>query len=315
MKLTNKLAVLAIGVAALVGFRAHAEEWQPNGPLKLQIAFEPGGSTDTIGRVVAQALEEKTGWNVVVENKSGGGGIAMYSAISQMPPRGNVIGMGVNLPIIANLITRPDKIPFGVEDFDYLATVSRAQLGLAVRSDAPYDDIAGMVAHSKDSGGLAIAFDTPVQKLLVEMFNRETGAEFKTVSTKGGAEAYKMVLGGQIAGAFGAGGHLKFLDSGDMKMIAAANKDRLSYAPEVETLIEQGYNAYVDPVFYFATTKGTDPVARDALTAALQKAFETDEVKTVVRNVNFTEVENMGPDGTKQMMIDGIEAVKPLFGQ
>ena len=61
-----------------------AEDWSPKGSIKLQIGFGAGGSTDTIGRLVAAQVEEDTGWNVVVENKPGGGGVAMLSGLSRV---------------------------------------------------------------------------------------------------------------------------------------------------------------------------------------------------------------------------------------
>ena len=141
------------------------------------------------------------------------------------------------------------------------------------------------------------------------------GVEFQFLSTKGGAENTKLVLGGQAIAGFEAGEHLPFLESGDVKMIASMNNKRHNYAPDTPTLPEQGYDIYVDPVFFFATTKGTPDDAREALIAALSAALASDEVSSVVGNTLKSPIDNMGPEGTKMMMTDGLVNVGALFGK
>jgi tripartite-type tricarboxylate transporter receptor subunit TctC len=104
MKLNKKIAGMVAGLAMIVSGAAFADDWKPNGTLRLQIGFGAGGSTDTMGRVIAKVMKEQTGWNIIAENKTGGGGVAMFTGISQRPATGNVIGMGVNMPIMINLV-------------------------------------------------------------------------------------------------------------------------------------------------------------------------------------------------------------------
>lgn len=314
MTLKAKIAALAAAALVAVSGAASAADWAPSGTLKLQIGFGAGGSTDTMGRVIAKVMKEQTGWNIIAENKPGGGGVAMFTGIANMPPKGNVIGMGVNMPVLINLVKRGDQLGFDLDSFDYLGTVGRAQLALIARADAPFNTLEEMIAYSKANDGVAIAFDAPPQKLLMEVVNRDSEADFRFVSTKGGAENIKLMLGGQVMAGFGAGTHVKYMEAGDLKMIASANDSRHAYAPEIATVREAGVNAYLDPFFYFAITKGTDPAAAEALGKALEAALATDEVAEVVRNAAQTDVENLGVDGTKAMMTDGLENIKVLFG-
>ena len=84
MKLTARL--LALGLSALISTApAMAQDWAPKGPLTINIGFGAGGSTDTMGRVLAKVMQDNTGWPTVVENKPGGGGVAMFTGISQRP--------------------------------------------------------------------------------------------------------------------------------------------------------------------------------------------------------------------------------------
>lgn len=314
MKLTHVLKGAMVALGLTVSASAALAEWAPSGPLKLQIGFAAGGSTDTMGRVIAQVMKEQTGWNIIAENKTGGGGVAMFTGISQRPADGSVIGLGVNMPILINLVKRGDTLPFDLDSFDYLGTITRAQLAIVARADAPFDDVAGMIEYAKANDGLPIAFSAVPQKFLMEAVDKKAGAGFRFVSTKGGAENMKLILGGQVQVGFASGEHLQYLKTGDMKMIASVNDARHTYAPDVETVIEAGYDVYVSPMFYFATGAGTDPEAKEALSAALAEALTDEKVREVVRNAASSEVLNLGPEGTRKMMTDGIENVRVLFG-
>ncbi|WP_137700148.1 tripartite tricarboxylate transporter substrate binding protein [Marimonas lutisalis] len=314
MKLMTWMKSAATAAAMMLAGMASAE-WAPSGTLKLQIGFGAGGSTDTIGRVVAQVMKEQTGWNVIAENKPGGGGVAMFTAIANRPADGSIVGLGVNMPLFVNLVNRPEQMKFDLDSFDYLGTAGRAQLALVARGDAPFDDIDGLIAAAKDAGGAPIAFGAKPQELLMRFISKQAGVDFQFLSTKGGAESSKLLLGGQALASFASGEHLPFLESGDVKMLASVNNVRHSYAPDTPTAIEQGYDIYVDPVYFFATTAGTPDEARSALAAALAAALDSDEVKTVVQNALQSPIDNLGPDGTAEMMKAGLVNTGKLFGK
>ena len=207
------------------------------------------------------------------------------------------------------------EVKFTLDSFDYLGTAARAQLALVARGDAPFDDVAGMAEWAKANGGLAIGSDAKPQVLAMQQVMQQTGAEFQFLSTKSSAEILKLLLGGQAMVGFATGTHLDYLESGELKMLASANNGRHSYAPDTPTLVEQGFNVYVDPWFYFAMAEGTSDEAHAAISAALAKAMEAEEVKTAVFNALSVEVNNIGGDATRQMLVDGVENVRVLFGK
>ena len=290
-----------------------AADWHPAGPIKLQIGFGAGGSTDTLGRVIAASMEQATGWDVVVENKPGGGGVAMFSSLSQAQPDGMTIGMGVTVPIHINLATRGDKLPFKADSFDYLATIARAQLAIIARADAPFDDLAGLIAYAKANDGANVAFDAKPQQLVMDAVAKESATNMKMVSHKSGAEVVQSVLGGHVDAGFSAGAHIQYLNSGDVKMIASVNADRHSYAPDTATVIEQGYNYYVDPYFYIAAPKGLPDDAKTALAKAIDDAIHSPAALDVIKNTIQTEPKNLGPDGTMKMLVDGVNDIGVLL--
>lgn len=315
--MTLRLACTGVVAAAamIAAAMASAADWQPSKPINLQIGFGAGGETDTLGRVVAAVMEEQTGWDVVAENKPGGGGVAMFSGIARAPADGTVIGLGVNMPIMINLVLRGDKLPFNLDSFDYLATVARAQLAIIAKGDAPFDDIKGLIDYSKAHGGAAIAYDAKPQELILRGIDKQAGAGLKLVSTKSTAEMIQFVLGGQVMASFAAGKHIPYLQSGQLKVLASANDGRHNYAPDVASLREQGYDLFVDPYFYFAAPKGLAQETKTALTAALANAINSAKVRKVVANALSADVDNQGPDGTRQMLVDGMQGVRILFGK
>lgn len=315
MKFKLKLLALAASAGMALAMPAYAAEWEPDGPLTIQIGFGAGGSTDTMGRVLGKVMEDNTGWNIVVENKPGGGGVAMFTGLSQMPPRGKTIGMGVSIPVLVQLVQRGDELPFNVDSFDYLGTVAKAELALVASKDAPFDDLDGMVAYAKEQGTMAVATMAPPQVLMMNATTSTTGAAFNLVTADGGAEVMKLILGGQVLAGFGSGEHYPYLESGDMKVIAGANQARLSYAPEVKTFSESGVDVYVDPIFFLAMTGGTDPAAIEAIGAAIDEAIKAPEFAEIVENAVKGAPINMGIEGTHKMMTDGLANAKILFAK
>ena len=115
--------------------------------------------------------------------------------------------------------------------------------------------------------------------------------------------------------AFAGGSHGAYLDSGDVKMITVGNSQRHSYAPDVKTIAEQGYGVFVDSTFFIATTKGTDPAIKEALSNAISNALASDEVIEVVSNAAKSSVLDLDPKATHSLMLDGLPVMKKLIGK
>ena len=302
----------AIGVAMLaLPATAHAE-WEPDGPITLQIGFGAGGATDTIGRALEAAIEENTDWEVIVENKPGGGGIAMFSGLVRDDPDGLTLGMGVTMATLMNLATRGDSLPFKIDSFDYLATVVVAPLAIIAPAEAPYDTVAELVEQSKADGGYLVGFDAGPQKMILEAINKTNGAGFELVSHKSGAEQIQGLLGGQLQAGYGAGSHIEYLKSGDIKMLAVVTDTRQPYSPDTTTLIEQGFDYSLDPYFYIAAPKGLSAEAKEALAKALDDAINSEEMAELIENVMQTEPRNLGPDGTEAKLNSSLDLISKL---
>lgn len=318
MDLIQKMKRGLVGVvtasALIAGAPASAEDWAPKGTLKLQIGFGAGGSTDTMGRVLVEVMKEQTGWNIIAENKPGGGGVALFTGISKRQPTGDVLGMGVTSPLAINKVIRGDKLPFSMDDFAYIGTVANGQLALVAPADAPFDDIAGMVENSKTGDGMPVGIMAKPQEMVMNYISNATEAKFNFVSTAGEAENIKLLLGGQIAAGWVSGGHLPYLESGDMKMITVGNDNRHTYAPDTATVREQGFEVAIDPYFFIAGPKGLPDTVTAVLSAALDKALADPRMQEITLNAAKAPAVNLGPDGTRAQMMRSLESYKALVG-
>jgi tripartite-type tricarboxylate transporter receptor subunit TctC len=306
------IGLVLISMAVLPGI-SPAADWAPKGSITFQIGFGAGGATDIMGRLIAAEVEKNTGWNIVVENKPGGGGVAMFSTLMREKTDGQTLGIGVSMPIFLNLANRGDKLPFGINSFDYLATIVRGEIALVAKEDAPFNNLKELMAYAqKQKQGIAVAFDAKPQQMVLGPVAQKAGVKFKFVKHKSGAEQIQSILGGHADVACTAGAHVKYVESKDLKVIASLSKDRHACAPDAMTLIENGYDLYLEPYFYIAAPKGLPENAKTALAKALDDAIHSDKVKEALANTMKVKPLNLGPEGTLKMMQDGEAAVKAL---
>ena len=307
------ITIFTLACMMVLPVLGQAQTWSPKKSITLQIGFGAGGTTDILGRLIAARVEEDTGWNVVVENKPGGGGVAMFSTLMREKPDGLTLGVGVSLPILLNLANRGDKLPFKIDSFDYIATIIRGEMAIVAKADAPFNNLTELLAYAKkQKSGIAVAFDAKPQQMVVAPVAKQANVKFKFIKHKSGAEQIQSLLGGHAAIACTSGEHVKYIKSGDLKMIASLSKDRHSYAPEAMTLMENGYNLYLEPYFYIAAPKGLPSEVKASLAKAFDKAIHADNVKEALNNTMKVAPHNLGPDGTFKMMSQGEIDIKAL---
>ena len=152
-----------------------------------------------------------------MENKPGGGGVALFSTLMNKKPDGLTLGVGVNMPILINLAMRGDKLPFKVDSFDYIATITKGENAMVVKADAPYDNFKEFIEYAKTQKGVPIAFDAAPQQMVLNAVSKQSGVKFKLVKHKSGAEQIQSLLGGHVAVACMAGAHIKYIKSHNPK--------------------------------------------------------------------------------------------------
>lgn len=309
----HKLKTLAAVTVALgLSFSAvSAEDWAPTKPIKIQVGFGAGGSTDTLSRVLASEIEKNTGWDVVVENRPGGGGVAMLSGLMRAKPDGHTLGIGVTIPIVMQLAARGDSLPFKADTFDYVGTISAAPLAVVTQTDASYSDFVGLVEFAKANGGANVGYDGNAQLMMMQAVNKTHDAGLRPVSFNTTAEVIQALLGGHIDAGFAGGSHVEYIEANRLKMLASATAERHSYAPDSGTLVEQGFPYFVDGYFFVAAPDGLSDEASAALDAAISAAVGSDAIKEATAGMALEAV-NIGAQATLDSMVNGAKAAAGL---
>lgn len=172
----------------------------PKGPVKIIVPFPPGGPTDTIGRLLAQKLQESWGQPVVLDYKPGAGTAIGVDFVAKSPADGYTIGM-VNSSFAVNPTLRK-KLPYDTQkDLSGVTQLFNMQLAIVARPDAPFNNLRELVEFAKKNPG-KLNYGTPgagsTTHLGAELLKREAGFEMQHIGMKGSAPAHTELLGGRL---------------------------------------------------------------------------------------------------------------------
>ncbi|MGO4332618.1 Bug family tripartite tricarboxylate transporter substrate binding protein [Cupriavidus sp. 2TAF22] len=240
------LLMLAVPATLLAAALPAAADTYPSQPVRLVVPFPPAGGTDVMARLVFNKVGMSTHWNVVVENRAGAGGNIGMDAVAKARPDGYTLGMGQTANLAINPTLYP-KMPYdAVKDFTPVALVSAQPLVLIVRKDAPYKNLADLVAAGKARQlSMASAGTGTVGHLTGEMFARRTGIKMLHVPYKGASPALTDLLGGQTDFYFATPPiALPMIKAGKLRALAVTSSKRLPLVADVPTVIEGGYAGF-----------------------------------------------------------------------
>jgi tripartite-type tricarboxylate transporter receptor subunit TctC len=241
----RSLMLTAAGMLLAVSTSVAAQDY-PNKPVRLIIPFPPGGSNDVVGRMVATQLSERLGKQVVVDNRSGAGGVIGTDIAAKSPPDGYTllvisIAHAVN-PWLYKLNYDPIKAfaPIGI-----LATGPNV---LVINPSLPVNSVKELVALAKQKPGelqYASAGVGSFQHLGGELFKLNAGVDILHVPFKGGGPAMIDVIGGHTNVMFSSlvqtTPHIR---SGKLKALGTGGTKRSPVLPEVPTVAEAGVPTY-----------------------------------------------------------------------
>jgi len=276
-------------IAACSGLTAHAQTAWPSRPVKLVVAFPPGGVADVMARVVSQPLSEALGQPVIIENRAGANGNVAADAVAKAPADGYTLLVATTGIESANPFLF-GKMPFDPgKDLAHVAALGRIQLFLVTRPSLPVKDTKEFVAFAKSnpgklSYGSAGAGSTP--HLAGELFKQQAGFYATHIPYRGAAPALQDLLAGQIDYYFDPGISFPHVRTGKLKMLAVASNKRSALFPDVPTLAEVGYpGVEADTWFGVYAPAGTPPEVIARLNRDLNKALATPAVKARILDV------------------------------
>jgi tripartite-type tricarboxylate transporter receptor subunit TctC len=302
MAVLLRLSVAAFLAGLVVFAAAQAAEQYPSRPVKLVVAFAPGGVADIMGRLVAQALQARLKQSVVVENKPGGDGqIGMGEVVRAEPDGYTLLVGGFGGQIVPPLMN--DDFPFDVRR-DLVKIALTAEFGnvLVVNKTLPVNSVPELIAYLKARPG-AVNYGSSGRatsdRLAAEMFMLETGTKMVDVPYKGGGVALNDMMIGTTQVMFPQlPAVLGLVTSGQVRALAVTSRYRLSQLPDVPTLSESGL-----PGFHVTSwnelfgPRGLPDAIRDVLSGALVDAIHNDaELRDKMRTLG---VEPIGDDSAK----------------
>ncbi|HEY7662492.1 MAG TPA: tripartite tricarboxylate transporter substrate binding protein [Xanthobacteraceae bacterium] len=240
----TRRGLFAISAAALLaGTRdAAAQDW-PQRPIRLIVPFGPGGGADIIGRIIGQALQERLGQPVVIDNRPGAAGTLGNEAVARADKDGYTLGIMTAGQIIAAVMNKSLRYD-ALGSFDPVGQIATAGLIIVTRPDFPANDVKDLIAAAKANPG-KIAFASPgfgaTQHLTGELFRQTARIDILHVPFRTSPEAISAVLGKQVDVLFDTvSAVLGQVQAGQLKALAVTGKDRFPAVPEVPAAIESG---------------------------------------------------------------------------
>lgn len=236
----TRRAIGAALIAAPFAPLARAADF-PAKPIRIVVAFAPGGTADISTRILAERLSTQLGQPVLVDNRPGAGGITGAEQVAAASADGYTLLMSGNHVAIAQLLSRSARYD-PVKSFAQVARYAVVPSGLFVNASSPITSLEGMLAHARRnpetvtyaSGGQG----TP-SHLAMEILQKRTGVPIRHIPYKGTGPALPDLVGGRVDMLFTSiAGPLALVKSGRLRLLALSSPARLPSLPQVPTIGE-----------------------------------------------------------------------------
>ena len=240
-------SLLAAICLVLVATAAAAQPY-PSRPVRMIIPFATGGGSDTVGRVLAQALSASLGQGFVVENRTGAGGAIGADAVAKSAPDGYTLLLGSTSEIV-HLVNVSTKVPYDPQkDFAPVSLVGSVPMALTVNEAVPASSVQDLVRLAKAQPG-KLSFGSggtgTTTHLAVELFAAKMGIKMTHVPYKGSGAIIPDLLNGNLQlGMPLLPAILPQASSGKVKILAVSTAKRAPSLPNIPTLQEAGVQGY-----------------------------------------------------------------------
>ena len=237
------IACAAVALAGSVAAQQTTVQAFPSKPIRLIVAFPPGGSTTPVARLVGQKLTERLGQPVLIDNRPGANGVIASEELLRSPADGHTILMVVNTHSL-NPLTMATLPYDNNKDFAAVSTLYRFELVLVGHPSVPAANLAELVALAKAQPGklnFAVGDSVGQTHLASETFNTMAGTRIQVVPFTGSGPALTSTLGGHVEFAFASPtAVISLIKAGKLKAFAVSGNARLPALPEVPTFNESG---------------------------------------------------------------------------
>src|SRR5947209_17930737 len=244
MRLTRRQAIAGCGgLAALIAPRAFAQTAYPSRTIKMIVPYPAGGTTDFLGRLVAEQLKKGLGATVIVENKPGAGTTLGAEQVARAEGDGYTLLMATSTTLAINK-TLYKKLPYDpVKDFAPIALVAAVPFALIANPEVPAKTLSDFIAYAKSKPGLAYgsAGNGSPQHLGAEMLKAAAGIDIRHVPYRGSVPAMLDVIAGHIPFmVVDLQPALQQIREGKVRVLGVTTSKRVAAAPDIPTLAEAG---------------------------------------------------------------------------
>ena len=249
------LRVLGAALCAVLTLSSGAfAQSYPSKPIRFIAPFPPGGSADTIARLLAQEMTKSFGQQVVVENRPGAGGNIGVELVAKSPPDGYTVGIGAAGALAINQ-SLMGKLPYDPQkDLAAVAKLADIPIVLAVANATSAASVPDLIAAAKakpETLSFASAGNGTAMHLSGELFKLMAGVDMAHVPYKGSSPAVTDLVSGQVPVAFvDLSSALPQIRAGRIRGLAVASGTRMITAPDLPTIAESGVPGY-DAVGWF----------------------------------------------------------------
>ncbi len=292
IRLSRLLKFAALAVTAALAPLSYAQDY-PTRPVSITVGMAPGGSNDTIARLLAAELQKRTGQPFIVENKPGANSTIATAEIKNAKPDGYKLMLVISSHV-TNTMLYP-KLNYSLEDFKPITVVADTPFVLVANpkfKPATVGEVIELAKTSKES----IDFGTPgmgsTQHIAMELMDQMAGMKMNHIPYKGGAPAQADLLGGIIPLIFATPTQsLPFIKTGQLKALGVTSKERIEQLPDVPTLDESGLQGYESSVWFgVVAPAGTPDNIIDKLNTEIVAIVKSDEMRKRLQDMGLNPV-------------------------
>jgi tripartite-type tricarboxylate transporter receptor subunit TctC len=281
----------------------------PTKPIRLIVAFEPGGSTDVIARLVGQKLSERIGQQVIVDNRGGAGGTIGTEIAARAPADGYTLTLGTTSTHVIAPAIFPNVKYDPVKDFVPITLVASTPYLLTVHPGVQAKSLKEFIALVKSQPGklnYASAGSGTTTQLAMEMLKLAAGIDIVHVPFKGNGPAGTATIAGQVQALFGSmPAVLPHAKGGRLRPLAVGTSKRSSALPDVPTVAESGFPGFEVSLWLgFFAPRGTPAPVVSKLYDELVKIVKSPEMKEPFERNGADPVTTTSAELTKLMTVE-----------
>ena len=249
MDWTRRQAMRGVGggLALLASRPTIAEAAYPNRTIKLVVPYPPGGTTDLLGRFIADQIKSGLNATVIVENKPGAGTTLGADLVAHAPPDGYTLLLATSTTLAINK-TLYKRLPYDpVKDFAAISLVASVPFALIVNPLVPAKTLTEFIAYAKANPGLAYgsAGNGSPQHLGAELLKTQAGIDIRHVPYRGSVPAMLDVIANHISFMIvDLEPALPQIKEGKVRVLGVTTPKRVAVAPDIPTMAESGLPGY-----------------------------------------------------------------------